>query len=85
MTHYCGIGNQPKMSLVSADEQNMVLSLAEGSSIDAATKDHMHSLRIEFIDQDHIVHHWAMYHNGEQTEETVMNLGRFVEEKGQEK
>ncbi len=75
MTHYCGVGNRPQMDLASSSEKEMTLSLSANSEIDPK-EGHMHSLTIDFIDDDHIVHHWAMYQDGQQIDSAVFTLQR---------
>ena len=76
MTHYCAIGNQPHMSLISADNNQFKFDLSPDSGIDPTKEDHMHSLLITVIDKDHISHDWGCYKGGKPGEPTKFNLTR---------
>src|SRR5436853_7010664 len=55
MTHYCALGNQPRMK---ADPQSppdqIRFQFAGGSNLDPAKDKHMHEGTITFVDEDHI-------------------------------
>ena len=61
MTHYCMLGNQPRMNLRYSDDSSVSLSLSDGSSLANSGEPHMHALRLEFGDEDAITQHWTMY------------------------
>lgn len=62
MTHYCSMGNQPRMKCagLSKDEKSLVFSFIDGGNMDAKKDAHMHALTITFKDQDAMVQDWTM-------------------------
>ncbi len=58
MTHYCMLGNQPKMRLVSASDKKLALDIVKNSGI-KEDEPHMNALTIEFLDADRIQHTWG--------------------------
>ena len=64
MVHYCAIGNHPQMDLVSSTEGNMLFDFSPQSDIDAKTEQHMHSLKIAFVDADHFTQSWTCFEKG---------------------
>src|SRR6185369_2866802 len=77
MTHYCMLRNQPLMTLKKADPQAIELVFAgKGNSIDPAKEQHMHAVRIEFKDNDHIIQKWTTYEKGKEKGGVTLNLTR---------
>jgi hypothetical protein len=55
MTHYCVLGNQPRMKADPSSPPNQIKwTFAGGTNLDPAKDAHMHSGTITFIDDDHI-------------------------------
>lgn len=76
MTHYCMLGNQPRLTLVGSNADEIHLSLADTPGINAAVDRHMHALTIAWQDSDHITQTWTLYNNGAQEGTTVFSLSR---------
>lgn len=77
MTHYCMLRNQPLMTLKKADPQTIELVFArKGNSIDPAREKHMHAVRIEFTDNDHIIQKWTTYEKGKDKGGVTIKLTR---------
>src|SRR5436305_11720572 len=54
MTHYCALGNQPKMKLDPASPANRLdFTFAGGTNVNAAKDMHMHEGSITVVDDDH--------------------------------
>ena len=54
-THYCVMGNQPAMTLKTADAKSITLDFdASCCTIDPAKESHMHAMTIQFDDSDTI-------------------------------
>ena len=69
MTHYCALGNQPRMKLDAKSPANkLVFQFAGGSNIDPAKDMHMHEGSITIVDDDHIEWSWQGYANGQRAE-----------------
>lgn len=64
MTHYCMLGNQPKMRLINASDKQLALDLAEESDIDKDAP-HMNALTIDFLAADSIRHTWGCCQGGD--------------------
>jgi hypothetical protein len=55
MTHYCVLGNQPRMKADPAAPKNQIRWVfAGGTNLDPSKDTHMHSATITFVDEDHI-------------------------------
>jgi hypothetical protein len=55
MTHYCALGNQPRMKADPKSPANQIhFQFAGGSNLDPAKDKHMHEGTITFTDDDHI-------------------------------
>ena len=55
MTHYCALGNQPRMKADPKSPPNQIhFQFAGGSNLDPAKDMHMHEGTLTFIDEDHI-------------------------------
>jgi hypothetical protein len=55
MTHYCALGNQPRMKADPNSPPNQIhFVFAGGSNLDPAKDMHMHEGTLTFIDADHI-------------------------------
>src|SRR5271166_261834 len=55
MTHYCVLGNQPKMKADPASPKNQIhFAFAGGTNLDPAKDKHMHGATLTFVDDDHI-------------------------------
>ena len=55
MTHYCALGNQPRMKADPSSPPNQIRWVfAGGTNLDPAKDMHMHSGTVTFVDDDHI-------------------------------
>ncbi len=55
MTHFCALGNQPRMKADPKSPANQIhFKFAGGSNLDPAKDMHMHEGTLTFIDDDHI-------------------------------
>ena len=55
MTHYCVLGNQPRMKADPKSPPNQIrFQFAGGSNLDPAKDKHMHEGTITFVDDDHV-------------------------------
>ncbi len=79
MTHYCALGNQPKMKADPKSPTNqIVFKFAGGTNFDPAKDMHMHEGTLTFIDNDHIEFSGVAWVNGKPAEDhcTTMKLVR---------
>ncbi len=55
MTHYCVLGNQPRMKAdLTAPANQIRWKFAGGTNLDPAKDTHMHGATVTFLDDDHI-------------------------------
>jgi hypothetical protein len=75
MTHYCSMGNQPRMRMTNSTPTSLAFSFIDGTNM---SKDdaHMHKLVITWTDKDHINHEWTMRAKGKDESPTVFKLAR---------
>lgn len=77
LTHYCAMGNQPRMKAErSGDAGKLVFKFAGGTNIDPAKDGHMHDLTLTFIDADHVRAEWTSYAKGQQSGVKTFELKR---------
>ena len=77
MTHYCMLGNQPKLKLISSGEDRLELSLAADSDINTVAEPHMHALTLSFDGPDQITQRWAFFEGGQEKDTTTLTLTRI--------
>jgi len=69
MTHYCALGNQPKMKLDPTGKDNQLkFVFAGGTNLDSAKDMHMHDGTINIVDDNHIEWQWSAYDKGKPAE-----------------
>lgn len=64
LTHFCMLGNRPVMKLKEPQANVYEFDLVPAPDIDAAVDTHMHSLKITFVNDDHMNQEWIMYEAG---------------------
>lgn len=79
MTHYCAIGNQPKLKLQASSSDKINLVFAKNNLINPKKEDHMHSLEITFLGPDQIRQAWAGYMDCKLLSPLVVTLNRVKE------
>lgn len=76
MTHYCALKNQPEMILNSSSDNKIELTFYGGSNFDPEKDPHMHSMSIDFVDSNNIVHNWTLYDAGKEKSVSTFKLSR---------
>lgn len=79
MTHYCVIGNQPRMKADPKSPANEInFEFAGGGNLDPKKDKHMHGAKLKLIDADHIELEGSGWENGAPAKEMcgVMKLVR---------
>jgi hypothetical protein len=65
MTHYCMMGNQPKMKVdPKSTDKEIILSFVGGANIKPEKDMHMHEGSIKWVDADTIEWNWQGWHDG---------------------
>ena len=54
MTHYCGLGNQPRMRASGFDDNELRFKFVDGSNMASPTETHMGSLTLTLLDENRI-------------------------------
>ena len=79
LTHYCMLGNQPRMKANTKSLTNkLVFEFAGGTNLDPKKDKHMHGKTLTFVDPDHIELNGVGWENGGPAKEMcgIMNLVR---------
>ncbi len=66
MTHYCLLGNQPRMRTSGPMNKNSItLFYIDGTGMRSSRDIHMHDLTVTFVDDRHMTHEWTLFENGQ--------------------
>lgn len=77
LTHYCALGNQPKMKASSkVDGKSVAFSFVSAGNLKSENDMHMHNVTYTFVDDDTLKAEWTMYRDGKAGETMVMTLKR---------
>jgi hypothetical protein len=80
LTHYCAVGNQPKMKAVrQGDPKKIEFRFHGGANIDPAKDLHMHDATIEFLDDDHFRAQWVSHSEGKAGPAAKFDMKRVKE------
>ncbi len=75
MTHYCVLGNQPRMKAdPNSSENQIVWQFAGGGNLDPKKDKHMHEATLTFVDDDHIEVKGTGWENGAPCKEMCCGL-----------
>lgn len=75
MTHYCGLGNQPKMSYQKGSSDTLQFVFAKGQN-DLVQKPHMHNLTITMDGTEKMTQNWTLFEDGKEKLTTKIYLTR---------
>lgn len=75
MTHYCMLGNQPRIKLESASGGQLTM-IFDGTGVDDLDAPQMHSVTIAFNGSDEMSQTWAIHEGGDQAKENTMVFHR---------
>jgi len=67
-THYCGVGNQPRMKVISSDAKSITFEFVDGTNI-APGAGHMQRLTLTQPDADHHTEDWVFLDKGKEKNE----------------
>ncbi|MES1166033.1 MAG: hypothetical protein ABUR63_09760 [Verrucomicrobiota bacterium] len=76
MTHYCALGNHPKMTLKKADAHSLSFEATDGEGLRSPSEMHMHAMTVAWTDGDHIHETWTSFDQGKPKDEKVFDLTR---------
>jgi hypothetical protein len=68
LTHYCDLGNQPRLEARTFDAQARQLNFTflDATNLASPAASHMHNASYRFIDANHFSSRWELYENGRQ-------------------
>ena len=65
MTHYCALGNQPRMKLAKSDDPNVLkFVFLDGTNMKSLKDPHMHQLTLTLSGKDKLTHEWVFFEDG---------------------
>jgi hypothetical protein len=66
MTHYCGMGNQPRMSAaLSPDGKTLEFTFVDATNLASPQAGHMHHAVFNFVDANHYSEEWTFTQDGQ--------------------
>lgn len=68
MTHYCAMGNQPKLQLKKWSPTQVEFELTKPIGISSLKEHHMHALTLTWLDADTLRQDWRSNNNGKPAE-----------------
>jgi hypothetical protein len=68
LTHYCKLGNQPRMraDVIGGDAKTLSFSFIDITNLALPTGPHMHKVSFTFQDQDHFTQEWMLSKDGKE-------------------
>jgi hypothetical protein len=77
LTHYCAMGNQPRMELdPGSSAGRLVFSFAGGSNLDAGQDVHMHQGRVSLVAPERLENEWDVFRGAEKIDSKKFFLER---------
>jgi hypothetical protein len=77
LTHYCMLGNQPRMKADrGGDGKKLAFKFTGAGNLKSEKDPHMHDLTIELVDDDHIKSTWTFYQDGKPAEKATFDMKR---------
>lgn len=76
MTHYCAMGNQPRMRLKKSDGKTFAFEMTDTSGITSANESHMHAATLTLVDKDTLKAEWVQYEGGKKVGTAVFMVKR---------
>ncbi len=79
LTHYSILGNRPVMQLKEAQENVFEFEFIQNTDLNPVVDTHMNSLKIAFVDQNHMNQVWMMFEGGKPAGSYSFQLTRVPE------
>ncbi|HTA68819.1 MAG TPA: hypothetical protein VK776_11100 [Bryobacteraceae bacterium] len=66
LTHYCMLGNQPRMQVkaFNTDTGELDFQFLDATNLASPGAGHMHNAKLRIVDNSHLVSEWQFYDNG---------------------
>ena len=77
LTHYCALGNQPRMLAEPSTGDSVQFRFVSGGNLASLADAHMHDARFTFIDDAHFRSIWSHWDGGEEIDRMEMELSRI--------
>lgn len=74
LTHYCSLGNQPRMRAQPMQGDVLDFHFIGGANIDPAIDMHLHDARFEFVSNDELITQWTGWSGGRPDAEHAASL-----------
>lgn len=75
-THYCAAGNQPRMRDAHPGKHSFMFSFVDATNLKSLNEMHMHSLKMEIVDDDHLTNTWTNFKDGKPNGEAIFKFTR---------
>jgi hypothetical protein len=77
LTHYCALGNQPKMrAKTKGEDKKVAFEFVEATNLKSDKDSHMHSVAYTFVDKDTLKAEWTHYMDGKDAGKMEIELKR---------
>jgi hypothetical protein len=76
MTHYCGLGNQPRYHAAGFEGDSITFDFHDASNMATPKEMHMHGVKLTMPSADELVQTWQHYHDGKSAGTVTVRLTR---------
>jgi hypothetical protein len=77
VTHYCHLGNQPRMKAEPQKDRNVyVFKFKDGTNLDPKKDGYMGALTMTIVDADHVGYDWVFFQEGKEQHHKTFELAR---------
>lgn len=77
LTHYCAVGNQPRMKFIKSDEAGVIqFAFDGGSNMNVESDGHVHDARIKLLDKDNFEVETRLWSGGKHAMTTYFSISR---------
>ncbi len=77
LTHYCAVGNQPRMKFVKSDKPGVItFAFDGGSNMDVDSDGHVHNAKVTVLDKDHFEVETHLWTGGKHAMTTYFSISR---------
>lgn len=76
MTHYCSLGNQPRMRVVSSTDKSLTFEMFDATNLTSEKDAHMRKVTFTWKDKNHITATWVLNKDGKDESHGAFELTR---------
>jgi hypothetical protein len=76
LTHYCMLGQQPRMKQAMTDDKTIKFEFQDGGNIKSRDEGHMDAVALTVDGADKLTQDWTFYADGKAVDHTVLELRR---------